>query len=288
MDAAVSRLASRMAEEFQQVAAVARRETSEALNQASRRIRQSETEEDVYAALVDSARQFSERGVLLRLGDGRVTFHDADGVLWDVPLADAPAVAAAAASADPVVALCSASELSAPVAAALAEDSGRRARLFPVQWRGENRAVLTAISEETAALELLAAIAGSKLEPGLGVPATRPLADETVCPTTDLERPFPNGRRYGEANHLRAQRFARVQVAAIRLHKSQAVGEGRAARDLYARFRPEIDAARESFRLQFLKPGPAMPDYLHFELIHTLANRDSSLLGLDYPGPLTY
>ena len=33
--------------------------------------------------------------------------------------------------------------------------------------------------------------------------------------------------------HLKAQRFARVQVAEMRLYKSDAVKEGRASRELY-------------------------------------------------------
>jgi hypothetical protein len=29
-----------------------------------------------------------------------------------------------------------------------------------------------------------------------------------------------------------------------------------------------------------------MVDYLHLEMVHTLANDDAELLGKDYPGPL--
>ncbi|PWU04941.1 MAG: hypothetical protein C5B51_15885 [Terriglobia bacterium] len=86
--------------------------------------------------------------------------------------------------------------------------------------------------------------------------------------------------------HLRAQRFARVQVAEMRLFETDAVQSGRTRRDLYGVLRPRIDAARESFRKSFFAPSASMVDYLHLELVHTLANDDPELLGKDYPGPM--
>ncbi len=86
--------------------------------------------------------------------------------------------------------------------------------------------------------------------------------------------------------HLRARRFARVQVAEMRLYKSQAVRAGRARCKLYAELKEDIDSAREAFRRQFFSPSRSMPDYFHLELIGTLANDDMAVLGEDYPGPL--
>jgi hypothetical protein len=63
------------------------------------------------------------------------------------------------------------------------------------------------------------------------------------------------------------------------------VKNGRAARDLYTSLREEIDSAREIFRRDFLS-GTGMVDYLHLELVHTLANGEVQLLGSDYPGPM--
>jgi hypothetical protein len=86
--------------------------------------------------------------------------------------------------------------------------------------------------------------------------------------------------------HLRAQRFARTQVAEMRLYKSENVKIGRAARSLYTSLKAEIDSARETFRRDFLSAPGGMVDYLHLELVRTLANDDVELLGSDYPGPL--
>jgi hypothetical protein len=86
--------------------------------------------------------------------------------------------------------------------------------------------------------------------------------------------------------HLKAQRFARVCVAELRLYESEAVKQGRAARDLYGRLKEKIDAGRQAYRRQFMDVCPSMVDYLHLELVRTLANDDETLLGTDYPGPL--
>jgi hypothetical protein len=77
-----------------------------------------------------------------------------------------------------------------------------------------------------------------------------------------------------------------VQVAEIRLYKSENVKKGRAGRSLYASLKTEIDNAREAYRNDYLSASDTMVDYLHPELVRTLANDDAELLGSDYPGPL--
>jgi hypothetical protein len=64
------------------------------------------------------------------------------------------------------------------------------------------------------------------------------------------------------------------------------VRAGRAGRDLYGTLRNSIDAARDAFRLSFFAPCSSMVDYLHLELVHTLANDDPDLLGNNYSGPM--
>jgi len=86
--------------------------------------------------------------------------------------------------------------------------------------------------------------------------------------------------------HLKAQRFARVKVAEIRLYHASQVRSGRVASDLYGALKPQISAAREAFREQFLTPMHGIPDYVHLELVKILANDDAVLLGPTYPGPM--
>jgi hypothetical protein len=86
--------------------------------------------------------------------------------------------------------------------------------------------------------------------------------------------------------HLRAQRFARVRTAELRLRESEAIQTGRAHRDVYGALRISIDAARAEFHANFFTACPSMVDYLHMEILRSLANDDTELLGKDYPGPL--
>ena len=72
----------------------------------------------------------------------------------------------------------------------------------------------------------------------------------------------------------------------MRLSQADAVLGGRAARNLYDTLRNSIDAARETFRQSFFAPCSSMVDYLHLELVQTLANDDPDLLGNNYPGPM--
>ena len=136
---------------------------------------------------------------------------------------------------------------------------------------------------ETSALELLCSVAGAMLD----AQAARAAASsqfvkiEPVRPTTWLAL-----SRDEQNLHLRAQRFARVQVAEMRLYKAQAVKNGRAGRDLYGHLKSEIDTGREAFRKEFLSDGNSMVDYFHVELVRTLGNDDADLLGPSYPGPM--
>jgi len=89
-----------------------------------------------------------------------------------------------------------------------------------------------------------------------------------------------------QAIHLRAQRFARAQVAQMRLNDGAAVQSGRTQRDLYAALHSRIDSARAAFHQKFFAQCPNMVDYIHVELVRSLAQDDADLLGKDYPGPL--
>ena len=89
-----------------------------------------------------------------------------------------------------------------------------------------------------------------------------------------------------DEKNLRAQRFARVRVAEIQLYHAAAMKMGRLAGDVYTALKPQVDAARESYREKFLTPVNGTADYLHVEFVRTLANDDAALLGPEYPGPL--
>jgi hypothetical protein len=264
-----------------------RRELGDRFNQSLRRLRKSESETELYASLLDAAGSFCRRAALLRV-DGSVLrcigSHDfvveAGGQLGDVevPLASAPALHSAVEAKDTTLAARVAAELSELLAGFFGEAPDRQASLFPVVVRGKSAAVLCADGGDgdldAGSLELLTMMAASTLEGRAAAPQAAPQFDASELPAEE------------RGVHLRALRFARVQVAEMRLYKANAVREGRAKKDLYAALKEDIDAAREAFRLNFAAGRDDMADYLHLELVRTLANDDPLLLGPGYPGPL--
>jgi hypothetical protein len=300
------------AEHEQAVATQERLRWSSQLSQIARRLDLAADLPAWTSALLDGAAAVAPRVALFSLLAGEVKFEGArlaGGETYPgltglaLPLESAQALKAAADSLDTVISLASVRELSQPLFSALRLADGERVALLPVvtERTGKARcaaAMLVIPQSEPAgdlpALELLAAIAGlsldlrrtgqkaSKLGAGemLGIRAnTEPKMPVSVVPdVTKLPRDE-------QELHARAQRFARVRVAEMRLYQAQAVKDGREKRNLYGAVRKEVDQGREQFRQEFLST-PTMIDYLHVELVRTLANDDASLLGPDYPGPL--
>jgi hypothetical protein len=290
----------------------ARRELIQKLNQVARRLRGFEDERQWSNTLVDATRGFCGRAALFLVRDGKLhlettrNFDDAS-LADDVSLPAAPAFATAIETRDTLVAMRTSSELSPAIEAYLGESLDRgnaKCYLFPV-IAGENvPAVLYADSPEVDvdALEHLAAIAGMVRESRTAVrkPAVTPVPVDGLVniatPAAGLSHTVPVQKpeilswftlsREDRELHLRAQRFARVQVAEIRLYQSERVKNGRTAHDLYTSVKEEIDSAREAFRREFLNASDSMVDYLHLELVGTLANDDVEVLGKNYPGPM--
>jgi hypothetical protein len=292
-------------------AQAARRELIRKLNQIARRLRNFEHERHWSNTLVDSTRGFCGRAALFLIRDRQLllettrNFDDAD-LAAEVPLDAAPAFASAIETRDTLVAMRTSGELSEPIDGYLAEGAepgDSKCYLFPVIARQQVPAVLYVDSGEidVDALELLVAMAGAVLNSqpiAAPVPVTPPLAqlDGLITITAAAPGTVPSQKpeilswftlsREDRELHLRAQRFARVQVAEIRLYQSEKVKKGRTAHDLYTSLRTEIDSAREAFRRDFSNASDSMVDYLHLELVRTLANDDAEVLGQGYPGPM--
>ena len=287
------------------------RDMADRLNQAVRRLRQSPDVEDLCATLVDSTAAFCTSAALLGVTGDMLAGERIRGVpeavarefaLLELPLASAPALEGAAASRDPVVTLTAGSEVSPELAALLGHAPGGRASIFPVVAADRVRGLLYAWGTvQGPAIELLAQVAASVwtalVEAAAPEPEPEPAAAEPVPSELVNIAPGPPSERKAAPSweqlspeeqriHLRAQRFARVQVSEMRLFEPEAVQRGRSARDLYHALGSQIDSAREIFRASYFAPCPSMLDYLHLELVRTLANDNPELLGRDYPGPL--
>jgi hypothetical protein len=77
-----------------------------------------------------------------------------------------------------------------------------------------------------------------------------------------------------------------VRIAQIRISESDALRKGAQAGDIYSALRASIDAAREEFGQSYMAQSPTMVDYLHLEIMRSLAHDNNRTLGPDYPGPL--
>jgi hypothetical protein len=273
----------------------AEREVTRKLNQAVRRLRGSENG-DWSSELVQSTQGFCDRAAVFTLDGGALHLEAARGgsstaKLDDVPLDSAPAFASAVQSKDTVVAMRTKGELSAKIAAWSGEAESWRSYIFPIASQDRVLGLLYADAGqkpvETSALELLAMAAGAVAKMQAPTPEKSAGLVNIAAPgQKGASVPWTSLTREQQELHQRAQRFARVQVAEIRLYKSENVKKGRAARTLYASLKTEIDAARETYRNDFLAASDTMVDYLHPELVRPLANDDPELLGSDYPGPL--
>lgn len=292
-------LEARLNEATAEARASAVREIAWKLNQGVRRLRACENG-DWSTELVQATQGFCDRAAVFTLNGSGLHLEVARGgsstsQIDDVPLDTAPAFASAVQSKDTVIAMRTKGELSPKIAAWAGEAESWRSYIFPVATRERVLGLLYADAGqravEASALEMLALAAGafagerdaasqaaSQKEAGLVNIASSAKKGASVAWTSLT--------REQQELHQRAQRFARVQVAEIRLYKSENVKKGRTGHNLYTSLKTEIDSARETYYNDFLSASDTMVDYLHPELVRTLANDDASLLGPEYPGPL--
>ena len=246
-----------------------RRDMAFSLNQSVRRLRTFESETQWSGALVEAVASFCTRALLFMVNANTLRLQGVD--LTPIPVATVPAFAEAISTKEPIVAMRTRGELSIGLVNYLQEVPSVRCWLFPILKSDRVAAVLYADGEvETNALELLANIAGAVLS-----------GQSTSGAGLINLAPAPERKE-----HLRAQRKARSQVAEMILYHADALRSGRRNRDLYQALQPEIDARRAVFRRECIENSPGMVDYLHLELLKSLANDDVQSLGVDYPGPL--
>lgn len=82
--------------------------------------------------------------------------------------------------------------------------------------------------------------------------------------------------------HRKAQRFARLLVDEIKLYNQAKVSEGRKNKDLYDRLKEDIEKSRATYQKRYGNTAAAGADYFSHELVRSLAEDDSSLMGADF------
>ena len=83
----------------------------------------------------------------------------------------------------------------------------------------------------------------------------------------------------GSEEDSSARRYARLLVSEIKLYNETAVRTGREKRDLLERLAPEIERARRLYEERVSPSVGGRTAYFQQELVHTLADGDSALLG---------
>ena len=286
---------------FAESCAKVRQEIADQLNQAVRRLRQSADFEELGATLVDAAGPFASGVALFVIEEEKAHGRRIRGVEAEtanaflsvkVPLASAAALAGAVETRDPVTAETSPPQVSKLLMGFLGHKPDGRVTIYPLVVRHGVPALLyTWGVADGPSVELLTQVATAVWVAMDAAEAQRKAAAAAAELVQIAPKPMPkpaweNLSAEEQQVHFRAQRFARVQVAEMRLHKGDAVVAGRARRDLYDSLRTPIESARKTLHDSFYPPCPSMVDYLHLELVRTLANDDPELLGKDYPGPL--
>jgi hypothetical protein len=284
----------------------AERALAEHLNQSVRRLRQADSFSAMARILCDASAPFAKSCAVFHMNEGIASAERVRGGTDDggegagdlrFPLTEAAAFSSAVESGDPVVAICSAAEVSRAVIEIFGHASDDKAFLFPLTVDRTTVGVFYASGAvSSAALELLTQTAAVMLEA-----RQRPVRSRPVAAASDLVRiegatgastsPPSDWESLSLADknlHLSAQRFARVQVAEMRLYRADAVKAGRSSGDLYTALQDAIDEGREAFQQNFVSATRSMVDYFHLELVRTLANDNPAWLGEAYPGPLVH
>ena len=82
--------------------------------------------------------------------------------------------------------------------------------------------------------------------------------------------------------HRKAQRFARLLVDEIKLYNQAKVAEGRKHKDVYDRLKDDIEKSRATYRKRYGNTAAAFGDYFDNELVRSLAEDDSSIMGANF------
>ena len=288
---------------------------AESFNQTLRRIRQVPTEAEALGIVLESTAPYAAKAVVLEVENNQARSAGVRGsetCEFAFSLDTAAAVASVCETREPLVVLASEKELSPELASALTfdsagGDSAQKAYLFPVVARHEVIAVLVVSAEPAtaplipSALELLSEAAGMKIEAlksemsaarekvlkPLSSPELVQIVPPSVPETAGTDRlSWASLSPDDQKLHLQAQRVARVKVAEMRLYHPDELRKGVFESNIYGALNSEIDRARADFLQTFLSKSPTMVDYLHIEILRSLAHEDDGLLGEEYPGPM--
>jgi hypothetical protein len=121
-------------------------------------------------------------------------------------------------------------------------------------------------------LEILTRFASQRLEALTAIKAAR-----SLTPNPNAPSPAPGTTGESDDRHAAARRYARLLVSEITLYHEPQVALGRRERDLATRLGGEIARVRTLYEKRVPAEVRQSSDYVHEELIRTLADGDASL-----------
>jgi hypothetical protein len=170
----------------------------------------------------------------------------------------------------------------APAAVSAAASAARAEEVEEVEKAEE-------VEEEGATVEVEPAVAAEPAESvheiALDAATEAPAAAEAAppaAPTAPARVDIDSLPADLKQLHHKAKRFAKVTVQDIVNYKKAEVAKGRQNKDLYERFREEIDRSKAMYDKRFEKIAAHNIDYLYEELVRVLADNDADALG-NYP-----
>jgi hypothetical protein len=297
----IRQIEDRVSTEVEEAGIQSQRALAEELNQMMRRLRQCCSTEEIAAWVLDSAASFGGPAALFEVMGTRLRGVRSRGFPateakpfeeLETSCDEAPAFAHSIHERETVVAIGSEAEVSPRIASTLPVAPGEKVYLLPMVIQEKVVAILYVTqASDRAALELLtgaaagaAQILAGKESPGVRqAPEPELIAIEGVDMRAHVGAAASGIRR--QALEARARWFARTEVARMRLFRRKALEQGRLERNIYSALKPEIEAARRTYRQDYLEVSAGIADYLHRELVN-LAHDDANLLGPEYPGSL--
>lgn len=268
---------------------------TQVLNDSFIRMRRFDNDRNWCDAMLDAVGAVSRRSAFFSIRDEKLCWQGARGFEnsppsppGEIPISEAPAFLRVVNTGSVSQTARTEAELSARIAAIFGDEPDGRALLTPLTADGRVLGIVyTEDSVDPSAIQAVTTVAGAVLERHLrlveaprnsagtvrAVAVVEPGADATAVQPPVAPDPTA----------ARAQRFARVEIARMLLQSEDAVVRGRTSGDLYGALRQQIDSVRAAYRAQFNGPR----DYLHEEIIRTLARDNAALLGGEYPGPLS-
>jgi hypothetical protein len=113
-------------------------------------------------------------------------------------------------------------------------------------------------------------------------PAFAPQAEPVSAPAAPVPAVESSQSPEDADIHRKAQRFARLLTDEIKLYNQAKVAEGRKNKDLYERLKEDIEKSRATYHKRYGNTVAASADYFNLELVHSLAEDDTSLMGANF------